>query len=267
LVAPIVSTSLQAILSHLPMTGARMRFQWDKESAHELVHFGKWIMVSSMLAFLNSRLDRIILGLYVSKTELGLYGIAAGIVAIFTDVVMTLSHRILIPVFAHLRTYVSQEMRLKVEKVRGALQLFGIPPLAILVIWGQEVIDLIYPHSYSGAGWMLQILALGGIFKVMMMTINPIFLASGDSYRGMLAQLFQCILLGAMMLSGYYLQGIVGMIFGVALTELFIYPLLIPMLNQHSVWLPKFDLITVLLSVLFLSLVYFVHQYFTGASL
>jgi O-antigen/teichoic acid export membrane protein len=264
LVAPLVSTSLQALLSHLPITGAPMRFQWDKESVHELFHFGKWIMLSSILAFLNARLDRIILGLYVSKTDLGLYGIAAGIVAVFTEVVMTLSHRILIPVFAHLRTYVTEEMRFKIEKVRGALELFGMPALAVLVIWGQEVIDLVYPHAYSGAGWMLQILALGGMFKVMMMTINPIFLASGDSYRGMLAQLYQGILLVGLMLAGYYLHGMVGMIVGVALTELLIYPILIPMIKKHRVWLPKFDLLTLVFAFVLLGLVYLTHYYFKG---
>ena len=254
LVAPIVSAIIQTGLSHLPLTGIPMRFQWDKESVRELVHFGKWIFVSSILAFMNSRLDRIILGLYVSKTDLGLYGIAAGIVAIFVDVVQTLSHRVLIPVYAHLREYLTAEMQLKIKKVRGALQLFGIPVLCALVVWGQEVIDFIYPHSFSGAGWMLRILAMGGIFKMMTITSNPIFLSSGDSYRGMLIQFIQTVLLVVCMIVGYYIYGVVGIVVGVALTELLIYPLIIPMLHIHRVWLPGFDLITALLAVFLVAL-------------
>lgn len=260
LVAPIVSAIIQTGLSHLPLTGIPMRFQWDKESIHELIHFGKWIFVSSMMAFMNSRLDRIILGLYVSKAELGLYGIAAGIVAMFVDVVQSLSHRVLIPVYAHLRQYLTAEMQLKIKKIRGALQLFGIPALCALVVWGQEVIDLIYPHTFSGAGWMLRILAMGGIFKMMMITINPIFLSSGDSYRGMLTQFIQSVLLVVCMISGYYIYGVVGIVTGVALTELLIYPLIIPMLHIHRVWLPGFDFISALLAVLLIALAYLIKK-------
>jgi O-antigen/teichoic acid export membrane protein len=65
-----------SVLSHTWLPGNSNRWQWDKSAAHEIIHFGKWIVVSSILGFLVSSGDRLILGGLVSPELLGVYVIA-----------------------------------------------------------------------------------------------------------------------------------------------------------------------------------------------
>ena len=54
----------------------RPRFVLDKECVHSLLHFGKWILVGTVLTFLATQSDRLILGKLISLEALGVYGVA-----------------------------------------------------------------------------------------------------------------------------------------------------------------------------------------------
>lgn len=244
IVPGIVSTSMQIFLSHLPIMGVPMKLQLEKEAIRDLLHFGKWIFFSSILTFFNSRLDRLILGLYMTKTELGLYGIAAGITLTVLDIVQVLAGRIFIPVYAHLRDFPLEKMRSRIKKMRFGTECLCIPIFVCLVIFGQEVINFIYPASYSNAGWMLRLLSAGAIVRSITLTITPIFLAMGNSFKHMVVQLIQCLLLISFILIGNYYGGVPGMIIGVALTDIVVYPFMAWLIKPYKVWMPGFDFLS-----------------------
>ncbi|MCA9264092.1 MAG: oligosaccharide flippase family protein [Planctomycetales bacterium] len=57
-----VATLVKVAGSHVFLTPHRNRFAWDKSSVHDIVTFGKWIMVGTMIAFAALQVDRIVLG-------------------------------------------------------------------------------------------------------------------------------------------------------------------------------------------------------------
>lgn len=206
--AGIIASVVKTLISLVAFDGPKMGFAWEKESVHDIIHFGKWIFISSMTTFLVSRMDRIIMGLYLTIYDLGLYGIAVTIVSIFIEAVNMLNGKVLIPLFKHLQSYPPKEMKHRVFKIRLALVLLTLPPLFILTIWGQNIINFLYPASFSHAGWMLQIIAAGSTVKAITSTISPIFIAVGDSYRLMLTQLSQSVLLIFLMVTAGYFFGL-----------------------------------------------------------
>ena len=72
----VISGLVKMIGSHTMLPGVKARFRWDHECLRNLVHFGRWIMVSSTLCFLAQSGDRLILGGIVDARTVGYYSIA-----------------------------------------------------------------------------------------------------------------------------------------------------------------------------------------------
>ena len=129
-----VSGTLKTALSHCLFSGPRMGLSWHKEYFHEIIHFGKWIFISSMGGFIFSRMDRIILGLFISLSALGLYGIAYAIAMAIIDLMQTLVDKVLIPLYSHLWKNDFPTMRDQIFKVRAALMCLSLPPLFCMIL-------------------------------------------------------------------------------------------------------------------------------------
>lgn len=71
----IISSTTKLLLSHL-LIKERCRFAWDKETVNDIAHFGRWIMLSSLLGFLFAQGDRLLLGSFISPEQLGVYMVA-----------------------------------------------------------------------------------------------------------------------------------------------------------------------------------------------
>lgn len=250
LVSGIVGGILKMIYSHILFPKPSMALMWVKEYVREIYHFGKWIFISSIGGFLVSRLDRVILGLYLSTTELGLYGIALAIPSAILDLLQTMSQKVLMPLFSHLSKYQIGKLRSLTFKTRGVLLALGLPPMLILIVWGQSIINFLYPVNYHGAGWMLQILAINGAFKSATLTVGPILFAVGDSFRAMLVIfVYAFTLIVCMLIGGYYFDA-KGVIWAIPISELISYPILIATIKRYGVWLPGLDLTGALVTII-----------------
>lgn len=242
LISSFVSGMIKTTASQFIFSGPKMKFAWSQEYVRDIVKFGKWVFVGSMAGFLLSRFDRVILGFYLSLTELGIYGIAFAIANVFVDVMLTLNEKVLIPFYTHAKTKLPHEMIRHVLKIRTLLLLFSLPILLIIMVYSQQIIDLLYPKAYIGAGWMLKILAVGSCYKCISLTIGPIFYASGDSFRPMIVTLISAaILVLAIMIQGHYF-GTAGVIWAIPVAELLSYPIIVIASYRYGTWLPWLDL-------------------------
>ena len=70
-----MSRSHQARSCPCPASGSPQPLPWERGAAHELVHFGKWIFLSTVCGFLVAQGDKLILGKYLSLDALGIYNI------------------------------------------------------------------------------------------------------------------------------------------------------------------------------------------------
>ena len=75
-VGALVSTTTFAFGSMLMYSRRNCSFRLEKDSVAELVGFGKWVLISTVLAFATSQMDRLALGKLISMQLLGMYSIA-----------------------------------------------------------------------------------------------------------------------------------------------------------------------------------------------
>jgi O-antigen/teichoic acid export membrane protein len=72
-------------------------FAWNKQASRELFSFGRWIFVSTAMAFLAGQADRLILGKLVSLELLGVYTIAFMFADLPRQVVGRLGSKLIFP--------------------------------------------------------------------------------------------------------------------------------------------------------------------------
>ncbi|MCC6488428.1 MAG: lipopolysaccharide biosynthesis protein [Candidatus Hydrogenedentes bacterium] len=238
----VTACAVKFIATHTLCPGPRDRFRWDKEAACDLFHFGRWIFVSTLFGFLASRGDQLILGYFLPTAFFGVYGFASFISQGAIQALYTIANRVLFPVYSRLAESGPEHLRAKMFRVRAVLMVVSVPPVCVLAIFGPQLVGLLYDARYQDAGWILQILAAGGVASVIGSTTGPVLLAVGDSFRFMILMAARMtFLLLAMALGGYFF-GMKGLIVGVAAPDLMMYPVLTLCIRKHGVWFPWLDL-------------------------
>lgn len=156
----VVAMLVKTISSHRLMPGIANRWVWDKSAFHEIFHFGKWLLVSSILGFLLNNGDRLLLGGMVDAKTLGIYVIAYFITNSATQAVSKILASVAFPVL-------SETVRTSPEKLATIYYKFRLPfdvgllfMSGLLFEAGRYVIYFLYDARYMEAGVMLQILSL-----------------------------------------------------------------------------------------------------------
>ncbi|MBX7258084.1 MAG: lipopolysaccharide biosynthesis protein [Candidatus Hydrogenedentes bacterium] len=256
-IGSLAGYAIKCALSFLLCPGPPNRFGWDREIAASLVRFGKWIMVSSLLGFVSSRIDAFTLGAYLSSTVFGVYTIASNLSIVGIGILNNLASRVLFPIYARLAEKGEEHLRKRTFRVRAILMLISVPPYCVLAVFGQQVIDLLYPEAYADAGRMLRILAFGAIGTSVSSTIGPVLLAVGDSFRFMMVLVSKTLVLVASMALGNYYYGTTGAIVGFAVSDYVMYPILAFSVRKYGVWLPALDLAGFAMGIVCMALGYY----------
>jgi O-antigen/teichoic acid export membrane protein len=92
--------------------------------------------------------------------------------------------------------------------------------LALLISFGDIVIDKLYDERYEQATWMMPILGIGVWFSVLFYTLSPVLLAIGKPWYLSQSNLARLMAIGFGLPLGFSLMGVFGAIATVALSDL-----------------------------------------------
>ena len=232
----------RTLWSHFLIADYSNRFAFDRDAARSLFRFGRWILISTALTFILSQADRVVLGKMLTTAELGVYAVAFFLSQAVLQAVRQVSTNILIPVSAQLAKRGTPELRHQTARFRATLLMATVPPMCLLVVWGQQIIDLLYDDRYGGAGWMLQTLAVRSIGLIITIPASAVLLAVGDSFRQMLLQVSRSVLFVVALVVGGLLGDVRGLLLGMAVAAVLEYPILVVLIRRYGVWLPKLDI-------------------------
>ena len=153
----LASSFARMVLSHTIVPGVANRLQWDKKAAHELVHYGKWIFLSSILGFLVSSGDRLLLAGLVSATVLGLYSIAA-LIPVSIDVILNkVMADVSFPAFSEIVRQRRHDLKQTYYRFFGIIAPASYFLSGFLLTSGKSIVHILYDARYLQAGWMLEI--------------------------------------------------------------------------------------------------------------
>ncbi|HET7865638.1 MAG TPA: oligosaccharide flippase family protein [Burkholderiaceae bacterium] len=174
----LVTASVQCLLTHLLLKGPRARFRLESEAVKELIGKGKWVLLSSLLGFVASNGDRMLLGGLIDSATLGLYSIAFGLATIAPSVLSAVLGKVIYPAFSEVVRERPAQLLHTYRKFQqltdGCLGLLG----GMLFVASNAIIGLLYDARYQGAGHIFGILVIGSI-GVRFLVVEQIYVAMG----------------------------------------------------------------------------------------
>jgi O-antigen/teichoic acid export membrane protein len=220
----VVGNITRTLLSHLALTGHVNRWAWERQAAAELFRFGKWVFASSLLSFLASSGDRLLLGAIADSAMLGLYAIAFLLVNAAQLAVSRLYSAVVYPALSEVARERPQQIRATYYKLRIPLD-FGVLLLAgFLLQAGDDIVRLLYDARYAGAGSMLQVLSIT-LIALRYQTAEQCFLALGKPSLLAFLNVVRMVALYVALPLGFHWFAFDGALWGIALSQFAVVPL------------------------------------------
>ena len=238
----LISSLIKLVLIHKLVPGPKNAFAWEKSSLGALISFGKWVFFSSVIGFFVQQGDKLVLAAFMTNAELGVYSIAFVLASAAWALNAKLNQLILFPIYAELQDLAADELKPKIYKARVVICGVLLPPLLLLIVFGNELVTVLYDERYWNAGWMVQVLSAGYAIAIGT-NIGPFHLGQGKSKLFMVLITTKAVVLGLSMYFGGLVYGMTGVVIGVAAANYLFYLVSIGVYQYFGLWLWKLDLI------------------------
>ena len=241
-IGSVVGAVVKLALMTALLPGPANHLRWDAAAGHELVHFGKWILLSTVCGFVLSQGDRLILGAYLTLQQLGIYNIGYFLASFPWLLGGAVTMRVMIPLYRDdpigaKAANAPRVRRMRMVQTGGLLAL-----LAALALIGVPLVHLLYDDRYVAAGAIVVLVACVQMPAVVGMTYDQAALAAGDSKAFFAVLLAKACLQTAFFLSGAHVWGLVGALAGQGIALALSHPLIIWLARRHHVWDRRHDL-------------------------
>ena len=256
----LVTASVRVCWSHLLIKGQRNRLHWNTEAASAVIHFGKWIFISTAIGYFAEQIDRILLGKLIPLDVLGLYSIAFMLHRVPNDLVAQLGYKVMFPAVTKMLHLPRAELRLRISRVRHKVLIVLAAAIALLAVTGDFLIWLLYDERYQSAGWMLQLLVIGLWPRILINTLGPALLALGKPNYFAYSSALRLVVLIVAIPIFHTLYGLFGVICVVAVGGLVDYIVESYGLWRHGLLLITQDLSMTVMWVLMLLLFLIVRE-------
>ncbi|MGA3343290.1 MAG: oligosaccharide flippase family protein [Terracidiphilus sp.] len=223
--------------------GIRNKLQWDKESSRALVHFGKWILLSTAFYFFASQADRLILGKLISFSLLGVYGIAYSVSDIPRAIINAFAQKVGYPFIAKMAHLPVAEFRRIFLRYRFRALLVGAATLCLMVHLGGFLVTKMYDQRYHAASWMVPVLALGLWHTMLYATTMPALFSLGKSHYAAIGNAAYCVSVVTAIPLGFHFFGMFGAVVAVAAGDLPLYFVMVSGASREGVSTWRQDLL------------------------
>lgn len=256
LVGDLVAAVMRTAWSHCLNREQPNAFVLEKESVGELLHFGKWIMLSTALMFLASQSDRFMLGKFFSMAWFGVYGIAVNLAELPKAILNRLNGKVIYPLIVKYADLSRDELRAKIQTARGGLLLGVLALLALFGSFGDVAVRILYDERYEAAAWILPMLVFGMWPLILISTVEGGLLAIGKPMYSSMGNLAKFIYMIIAIPLGFALAGEFGVIVAIAFNDLPTYLIISYGLVRERISLVRQDLLLTLALILFTAVLF-----------
>jgi len=156
-----------------------LTFSKFRETAKKLLHFGIQTVISGIVSIMLYRIDVLMIGYFMTSTEVGIYSVAIGIarmIWIIPQSINTVSY----PTFSYYWGKGEHDVVNKLFNKGLKYSACMLAPIGLgLAIFGKDAILLLYGTKFLPAVLPLQILLIGAVVRGIWISIGTIFSAVG----------------------------------------------------------------------------------------
>lgn len=215
----LISLAARSLMSYR-LPGPRHFLVIDRAHFVEIIRFGRWIMVSSIIMFAALSIDKLMLGKVAPLAILGIYGLARTIAEIPAQLGQRLTHQLIFPMLAAARTAEDGEAVRGIGAARSRLVFLMALGLGAAIASADWAVAILYDPRYAAAGPMLALL-LPASFVAILSSLNAgILLGSNRPQFESAANTLRLAILVPCLWFGFRHFGVEGVIAAVLLGEI-----------------------------------------------
>lgn len=171
-------TSLFRVIGSYLIMPFRPRLRWDHTAGRELLHFGKYILLNTMITWAALNVDRLIIGKVLGMEQLGLYNIALYLGIFLTDIMVQVFAQSYFPAVSSIANDIPR-VKAIYKRTMQVITTIAVPMAFFLAVFSQDVITLLYDPRYQLAGLALFWISLRSAVQVLVNVQGGTLLALG----------------------------------------------------------------------------------------
>lgn len=209
--AGIYALTINPILSGLLLFGINyrqhplhLRLRVERASLRKVFAFSAFQFSFQLLNFFSRNLDKLLMGRYMSLTQLGYYDKSYRLMMLPLQNIAYVVSPVMHPVFSDLQ-HDPVQLENSYRKVVRLLAFIGLPLSAVLWFTAEELVLIVFGNQWQPSVPAFRVLALSVGVQIVSSTSGAIFQAAGDTRR-----LFWCGLFSAATTISAVCAGIFG---------------------------------------------------------
>lgn len=218
-VGNIVGSLATAVLGFWLLQGHTHKFRLEPAAAKSLVHFGKWIFLSTIVTFIGGEGLKAIQGGLITPAEFGILAIAYTIAAIPIELSMKLTTSIGLPALSEIHRSDPQKLRGVLSGFRKRIFILTFFLVSVVVLTSETVIRFLYDQRYHEAGQFVVAITLGNAVAITSSGYNSGLLALGKSKTYLILIVLTAISRIIGIVSGFMIYDMLGMFVGIGIAN------------------------------------------------
>ncbi len=215
----VLSNALRLALSHLILSGPRMRLRFDWREIRQVLTLSRWVALNSFMTVLTSQADKLLIGYGFGLATLGIYSIALSLYMAAMAVVDQLNGSLGIPVIRALLDKPEEDRMRAYYKYRLPIDLYCAVGGTAMVLIGPAFFKLAYDPRYEVGGIYFALFGLKLVLMPMHLSGNFLFAQLRYKLMSVIGMGRSIIFLSAMA-AAVWLQSVHLMVAVVALENL-----------------------------------------------
>jgi O-antigen/teichoic acid export membrane protein len=243
------------VISYFILPETKHRFHINKKYAWQILHFGRWIFLASLVYYLATTFDRLYLAGVIPLALLGIYGLARSLAEMLSGLAIRLGNSIIFPFIASHADMPRPELHRQVRSLRLNFLLLAAAGFAFSAAVSDLVIKFMFDERYHDAAWMAPVLITGTWVSILCSVNESSLLGLGKPNYAAVAYAFKFawLLIGLPLSINY--SGPVAAILVIAVADIFRYfPVLIGQMRERFAFPVQDLLLTGLVLGLFIFL-------------
>lgn len=175
----IVTSLARTVISYVLIPGPGNSIKFEKEAFSEIFNFGKWIFITSGVAFIAMNGDKLILASFLTPERMGIYSVAFLMYWTITQLARKFSLEIALSKLSETYRNDPSNISKSYYEFRFLSDLYLVFSAGFFFIASESIIAILYEGPFEEAGRILSLLSIG-LFMERYMPLSSALMAIGQ---------------------------------------------------------------------------------------
>ena len=210
----VLKDFVKVLMGTFWLRGSYNRLDWEPEAARDIIHFGKWIFLSTLITFLAERMTILVLPKLTNIAVLGVFAQGNKFAALSSVVAGPVVGQVMLPALAEAARSDRASLVSAFRTSRETILRFMTFTTLGIALCVPVFIRLAYDDRYVDAGWMTQLTLIGAWFNFLHFAWSKAVLAIGNSRPLAISYAVKFVATFGATVGGFHVLGVPGLLIG-----------------------------------------------------